>query len=64
MVTLTGYFPKKKVDLVVSTVHAHILLLFNATDEMSIEAISKVTKYVRCLSSRVSPLSSLNLDAD
>lgn len=56
-VTLAGSFERKRIDLVVSTVQAAILLLFNEQEELSIEEVSAHTglspddtkKYLRSL---------------
>lgn len=44
LVQLTGNFAKRRVDLVASTIHAAILLLFNEHAELAIEAIQRHTQ--------------------
>jgi cullin 1 len=43
VVTIQGNFKKRKCDLVVSAVQAAIMMLFNDTAELSIDAITKLT---------------------
>jgi len=43
VVTIAGYFQKRKIDLVVSAVQASILLQFNECEEIPIEQLCKAT---------------------
>ena len=43
-VTLAAAFPKKRVDLMMTTVQAAILLLFNAHDQLSVQQLTTLTQ--------------------
>ena len=43
-VTLAAAFPKKRVDLIMTTVQATVLLLFNAHDQLTIQQLTALTQ--------------------